>query len=144
MTVQWQASFCEHFAAFERRTSATFRNRHAAGAVMQTDFAGQTVPVIAGRPFKSSQPPIFGAGPRAVGKACRGSSRGRWRYQRACPTWLRGEDVFCNEGKPDGPEGRRRSASRMEAARWRAALRYVRSPRHPPSVTPHRSDPVRR
>lgn len=38
--------FCEHFAAFERRTSATFRNRHAAGAVMQTDYAGQTVPVI--------------------------------------------------------------------------------------------------
>ncbi|SIT58808.1 transposase (fragment) [Mesorhizobium prunaredense] len=40
--------FCEHFAAFERRTSATFRNPHAAGAVMQTDYAGQTVPV--GRP----------------------------------------------------------------------------------------------
>ncbi|WP_301005031.1 IS21 family transposase, partial [Mesorhizobium sp.] len=38
--------FCEHFAAFERRTSGTFRNRHAAGAVMQTDYAGQTVPVI--------------------------------------------------------------------------------------------------
>jgi len=38
--------FCEHFAAFERRTSATFRNRHAAGSVMQTDYAGQTVPVI--------------------------------------------------------------------------------------------------
>lgn len=42
--------FCEHFAAFERRTSATFRNRHAAGAVMQTDYAGQTVPVIDPRP----------------------------------------------------------------------------------------------
>ncbi|TPI51695.1 MULTISPECIES: IS21 family transposase [unclassified Mesorhizobium] len=38
--------FCEHFAAFEHRTSATFRNRHAAGAVMKTDYAGQTVPVI--------------------------------------------------------------------------------------------------
>lgn len=38
--------FCEHFAAFEPRTSATFRNQRAAGAVMQTDYAGQTVPVI--------------------------------------------------------------------------------------------------
>lgn len=38
--------FCDRFAAFQRRTSATFRNRHAAGAVMQTDYAGQTVPVI--------------------------------------------------------------------------------------------------
>jgi len=37
--------FCEGFAAFERRASATFRNRHAAGAVMQTDYAGQTITV---------------------------------------------------------------------------------------------------
>ncbi|ESZ00177.1 hypothetical protein X737_39100 [Mesorhizobium sp. L48C026A00] len=38
--------FCEHFAAFERRTNTTFRNRHEAGAVMQTDYAGHTVPII--------------------------------------------------------------------------------------------------
>ena len=38
--------FCERFAAFEQRASATFRNRHTAGAAMQTDYAGQTVPVI--------------------------------------------------------------------------------------------------
>ncbi|BAV50299.1 transposase (plasmid) [Mesorhizobium loti] len=38
--------FCERFAAFRHRTSAVFRNRHAAGAVMQTDYAGPTVPVI--------------------------------------------------------------------------------------------------
>lgn len=38
--------FCDRFAAFRRRASPTFRNRHAAGAVMQTDYAGQTVPVI--------------------------------------------------------------------------------------------------
>jgi transposase len=38
--------FCERFAAFRQRTSAVFRNRHAAGTVMQTDFAGPTVPVI--------------------------------------------------------------------------------------------------
>jgi transposase len=38
--------FCERFAAFEQRANATFRNRHTAGAAMQTDYAGQTVPII--------------------------------------------------------------------------------------------------
>lgn len=38
--------FCDRFAAFQNKTSATFRNRHEAGAAMQTDYAGQTVPVI--------------------------------------------------------------------------------------------------
>lgn len=38
--------FCERYAAFERRASATFRHRHRAGAVMQTDYAGQTVPIV--------------------------------------------------------------------------------------------------
>ncbi|SEI21110.1 hypothetical protein SAMN05216228_106420 [Rhizobium tibeticum] len=32
--------FCERFAAFEQRASATFRNRHIASAGMQTDYAG--------------------------------------------------------------------------------------------------------
>lgn len=38
--------FCERYAAFERRASPTFRHRHRAGAVMQADYAGQTVEVI--------------------------------------------------------------------------------------------------
>jgi transcriptional regulator with XRE-family HTH domain len=38
--------FCERFAAFRQRAHPTFRNRHAAGEVMQCDYAGQTVPVI--------------------------------------------------------------------------------------------------
>lgn len=38
--------FCDRFATFRLRTSATFRNRHEAGAAMQTDYAGHTVPVI--------------------------------------------------------------------------------------------------
>lgn len=38
--------FCDRFGAFQRRSSATFRNRHEAGAVMQTDYAGHTVPVV--------------------------------------------------------------------------------------------------
>jgi len=37
---------CERYAAFRRRASATFRNRHEAGGVMQTDYAGHTVPVV--------------------------------------------------------------------------------------------------
>ncbi|TIO80790.1 MAG: IS21 family transposase [Mesorhizobium sp.] len=38
--------FCDRFAAFRQQASPTFRNRHSAGSVMQTDYAGQTVPVI--------------------------------------------------------------------------------------------------
>ncbi|OEC99674.1 IS21 family transposase [Rhizobium sp. YK2] len=38
--------FCEKVATFRQRASVAFRNRHAAGAVMQTDYAGPTVPVI--------------------------------------------------------------------------------------------------
>lgn len=38
--------FCDRFKAFQQRTSASFRNRYEAGAVMQTDYAGHTIPVI--------------------------------------------------------------------------------------------------
>lgn len=38
--------FCTRFMAFQRRTHVSFRNRHEAGAVMQTDYAGHTVPVV--------------------------------------------------------------------------------------------------
>jgi len=38
--------FCEQFRAFERRSSPSFRNRHEAGAVMQTDYAGHTVAIM--------------------------------------------------------------------------------------------------
>lgn len=38
--------FCDNFAAFQKRASATFRNRHEAGSVLQTDYAGQTVDII--------------------------------------------------------------------------------------------------
>ena len=37
--------FCGQFHSFQNRTSASFRNRHEAGAVMQTDYAGHTIPV---------------------------------------------------------------------------------------------------
>ncbi|MGG2309885.1 IS21 family transposase, partial [Salmonella enterica] len=38
--------FCDKFGAHEKRTRLTYRHRHAAGAVMQTDYAGQTIPLI--------------------------------------------------------------------------------------------------
>ncbi len=38
--------FCETFRAFERRARPSWRNRHEAGAVMQTDYAGHTVPLV--------------------------------------------------------------------------------------------------
>jgi transposase len=38
--------FCDRYLSFIRRTHVSFRNRHDAGAVMQTDYAGQTVPLI--------------------------------------------------------------------------------------------------
>ena len=38
--------FCTGFREFECRVSPRFRNRHDAGAAMQTDYAGHTIPVI--------------------------------------------------------------------------------------------------
>lgn len=38
--------FCERYREFETRISPRYRNRHEAGAVMQTDYAGHTIPVI--------------------------------------------------------------------------------------------------
>jgi transposase len=35
--------FCQRFVAFEEPSNATFRNRHIAGAAMQTDYAGLTI-----------------------------------------------------------------------------------------------------
>lgn len=38
--------FCDKFGAYEKGTRQTYRHRHATGAVMQTDYAGQTIPLI--------------------------------------------------------------------------------------------------
>ena len=38
--------FCETFGAYQRRAHPTFRHRHEAGAVMQTDYAGHTIEVV--------------------------------------------------------------------------------------------------
>ncbi|WP_182506051.1 IS21 family transposase [Brucella anthropi] len=51
--------FATRFAAFERKTSATYRNRHEAGATMQTDYAGQTVPIVNPQTGEVRQVQIF-------------------------------------------------------------------------------------
>ena len=51
--------FCEQFRAFETRTSPSFRNRHEAGAVMQTDYAGHTVPITDPTTGAARQAQIF-------------------------------------------------------------------------------------
>lgn len=38
--------FCDSYSAFERKISPTYRNRHEAGAAMQTDYAGHTLPLF--------------------------------------------------------------------------------------------------
>jgi transposase len=37
--------FCGQFRAFESRINPSYRNHHEAGAVMQTDYAGHTIPL---------------------------------------------------------------------------------------------------
>lgn len=38
--------FCERYRAFVQRRHPTYRHHHEAGAVMQTDYAGQTVAIV--------------------------------------------------------------------------------------------------
>ncbi|EAQ33647.1 ISPsy14, transposase [Nitrobacter sp. Nb-311A] len=51
--------FCERFAAWQRRAHPTFRHRHAAGAVLQTDYAGPTVEVVDPQTGEVRQAQIF-------------------------------------------------------------------------------------
>ena len=51
--------FCTSFRAFQQRTSATWRNRHRAGAVMQTDYAGQTVAIVDPETGKLHEAQVF-------------------------------------------------------------------------------------
>jgi transposase len=51
--------FCEKFDAYRRRANPTFRHRHAAGAAMQTDYAGPTVEVIDPQTGEIRQAQIF-------------------------------------------------------------------------------------
>lgn len=51
--------FCTNFAAYEQKQSPTYRNRHEAGATMQTDYAGHTVPLINPKTGEIRQAQIF-------------------------------------------------------------------------------------
>lgn len=51
--------FCTKFAAFEQKLSPTYRNRHEAGAAMQTDYAAQTVPIINPKTGEIRQAQVF-------------------------------------------------------------------------------------
>jgi len=51
--------FCTRFKEFERRVNPRFRNTHEAGAVMQTDYAGHTIPVFDPISGQSQEAQIF-------------------------------------------------------------------------------------
>jgi transposase len=51
--------FCEHYAAFARKISPVYRNRHEAGAAMQTDYAGHTIPLIDPKTGQIAQAQLF-------------------------------------------------------------------------------------
>ena len=51
--------FCDKFAVHQRRANPTFRHSHAAGAVMQTDYAGPTLEVINPQTGEIRQAQIF-------------------------------------------------------------------------------------
>lgn len=51
--------FCTNFAAYEQTVSPRYRNRHEAGATMQTDYAGHTVPLVSPQTGEIRQAQIF-------------------------------------------------------------------------------------
>ncbi len=51
--------FCTNFAAYEQIVSPRYRNRHEAGATMQTDYAGHTVPLVSPQTGEIRQAQIF-------------------------------------------------------------------------------------
>ena len=51
--------FCQQYGVYRRRAHPTFRHCHEAGAVMQTDYAGQTAEVIDPRTGEIRQAQIF-------------------------------------------------------------------------------------
>lgn len=51
--------FCETFGAYQRRAHPTFRHRHEAGAVMQTDYAGHAIEVVDPATGEIGQAQIF-------------------------------------------------------------------------------------
>jgi transposase len=78
--------FCEHFGAYQRRAHPTFRHRHDAGAVMQTDYAGQTVEVIDPKTGEIRQAQIFVAVLSASSLTFACAS-----FSQRLPDWIEGQ-----------------------------------------------------
>src|ERR1700761_4750049 len=79
--------FCEKFAAYQLRANPTFRHRHAAGAAMQTDYAGPTVEVIDPHTGEIRQAQIFVAVLGASSLTFAMASFGQ-----RLPDWLEGQN----------------------------------------------------
>lgn len=78
--------FCEGLQTFAQRRSPTFRNRFEAGAVMQTDYAGQTVSVIDPDTGVIRQAQIFVAVLGASSYTFSFAS-----FSQALPDWIEGQ-----------------------------------------------------
>ncbi|MGY2849113.1 transposase [Bradyrhizobium sp. USDA 4509] len=78
--------FCEKFDAYRRRANPTFRHRHAAGAVMQTDYAGPTVEVIDPQTGEIRQAQIFVA---VLGASSLTFAMGS--FGQRLPDWIEGQ-----------------------------------------------------
>ena len=78
--------FCEGLQAFEHRRSPSFRNRFEAGAVMQTDYAGHTVPVFDLDKGRFLEAQIFVAVLGASSYTFAYAS-----YSQALPDWIEGQ-----------------------------------------------------
>ena len=78
--------FCKTYGAFKRRANPTFRNRHTAGAVMQTDYAGQTTDVIDPGTGEVRQAQIFVAVLGASSLTFAMAS-----YSQKLPDWIEGQ-----------------------------------------------------
>lgn len=78
--------FCEKFDAYRRRANPTFRHRHAAGAAIQTDYAGPTVEVIDPQTGEIRQAQIFVAVLAASSLTFAMAS-----YGQRLPDWIEGQ-----------------------------------------------------
>lgn len=78
--------FCDKFGQHAKRANPTYRHRHAAGAVMQTDYAGQTIPLIDPGTGEVHEAQLFVAVPGASSYTFATVSL----YQRL-PDWIEGQ-----------------------------------------------------
>ncbi len=75
--------FCAQFSAHQSRTSPRFRNRHEAGAAMQTDYAGHTIPIIDPQTGEVCEAQIF------VALLCASSyTFSRASFTQKLPDWI--------------------------------------------------------